>query len=156
MGNCPSALGSCTGNPFNEGEDNGRKKLVLAGVAGFVGMFAFGYIWHVPLLGEFYGQQTGPIALPEMAMPTIILAEIIRAFLLAYIYPLGYKGGSPGMEGHRFGVLMGLFTAMLPLVYVSQLNFASFNWFCVEGLFFVIQGAIAGLIVALIYGGQKA
>lgn len=133
----------------------GVKKLVLGGAVGFVVLFAAGFIWHVPLLGGFYAEQTAAIALPEMVLPVIILAEIIRGFVMAYVYPLGYKGGSPVIEGARFGVLMGLFTAMLPLIYVSRLNFTSFNWFWAEGVFFLIQGALAGIAIAYVHGGKK-
>ena len=131
------------------------KKLVLGGVVGFVVLFGFGFIWHVPLLGGFYAEQTAAVALPQMVLPVIILAELIRGFLMAYAYPLGYKGGSPVVEGARFGLLMGLFTAMLPLIYVSRLNFSSFNWFWAEGAFFAIQGVLAGIAIAYVHGKRK-
>ncbi|MCZ6556921.1 MAG: DUF1761 domain-containing protein [SAR324 cluster bacterium] len=128
-------------------------RFILSGAAAFVVMFVMGFVWHVPLFGAYYAEQASALLKAEMVLPVIILAEVIRAFVLAYVYPLGYKGGAPLVEGGRFGLMMGLFTAMLPLIYVSRYNYTSFNWFWVEGLFFLIQGAAAGIIIAYIHGG---
>lgn len=131
-------------------------RFVIAGVAGFIVLFGLGFAWHVPIFGGFYAEQIFRIARPEMILPTIIIAEIIRAFILAYIYPIGYKGGSPVTEGAKFGIMLGLFTAMMPLIYFARYEYASMAFFWVEGAFFVIQGAIAGIVIALIYGRKSA
>ena len=127
-------------------------RLSLAAAGGVVVMCGLHFVWHAPLFGNFYLEQNAAIRAPEIAVPGIFLAEAIRALVLAFIYPFGYKGGAPAMEGVRFGILMGLFSAMPLLIYVSRYNYSSFTWFWVEGLFFVIQGAIAGIVIAYIHG----
>jgi hypothetical protein len=129
-------------------------KLVLSGVLGALVMVVIGYIWHVPLFGGFYNEQWSSVARPELILWVAVLGEILRGFLLAYIYPIGYKGGQPSMEGLRFGVLLGLFAAMLSLIYFGVFNFASAAWFWAEAAYAVIQTGAAGVVIGLAYGTQ--
>lgn len=127
------------------------KMALPAGVAGFVVLFGLGFLWHVALLGEFYAEQTAAIRLPEAAYPAILGAELVRGFVLAVMFPIGYQGGSRTGEGLRFGLLIGVFSAMAPLYYMGQFNFASSAWFWAEGLFYLVQGAIAGMVIGMVY-----
>jgi hypothetical protein len=74
--------------------------------------------------------------------------------LLVYIYPIGYKGGQPVMEGVRFGVVLGLFAAMLSLIYFGLLNFTSAAWFWAEAVFAGVQTGATGVVIGLVYGTQ--
>ena len=38
----------------------------------------------------------------------VALGFLVLALLMALVYPKGYKGGSPKLEGLRFGVIVGL------------------------------------------------
>ena len=80
---------------------------------------------------------------------------VIQGFVMSYIYPLGYKGGPPAIEGAKFGLAMGLFTAMTAGVYFARFNFSSMSWFWMELIFFLIQGAIAGAVIGMVYGSQS-
>jgi len=44
--------------------------------------------------------------LAESNLFFIILGVLILTVLMAYMYPQGYKGGSPLKEGLRFGVVI--------------------------------------------------
>ena len=129
-------------------------KFLLAGVVGSVVVFVIGWVWHVPLFGSFYAEQQATIRRGEVMMELIVLAEIVRGFVLAYIYPFGYKGGAPWLEGLRFGVILGLFACVGALVALSVLNFASPAWFWMQAIFLIIQQAAAGIGIAYVYGTQ--
>ncbi len=122
-----------------------------AGLAGFVVLFGLGFLWHVALLGDFYAEQTAAIRLPGLAYPAIVIAELVRGFVLAVMFPIGYQGGSRTGEGLRFGLLIGVFSAMAPLYYLGHFDFTSLRWFWAEGLFFLIQGAVAGMVIGMVY-----
>ena len=129
-------------------------RFALAGVAGFVVSFATGAIWHIPLFGDFYAEQIAEIARPGRGVGLIAVASVVRGFLFAYIYPLGYSGGSPLREGAKFGLLMGLVTAFPTAVYYSQVAFASMAFMWVELIFWVIQGPMIGVAIAYVFGSQ--
>jgi hypothetical protein len=129
-------------------------KFALASVVGAVLFVVIGFVWNVSLFGPYLAELSAGVARPEPMVSVAILGEVLRAVLLAYIFPFGYQGGAPWKEGLRFGVLMGLFSAMLSLIYVGVLNFSSFAIFWMDLAFFVIQGAIGGIGIALAYGMQ--
>ena len=89
------------------------KKLLLAWLATFVVTFVLAGLWHVVLLGDFYRTNDVALARAEQNMLFVALGQLILAFLMAFAYPIGYKGGSPVKEGFRFGALIGIIW-MLP------------------------------------------
>ncbi len=84
------------------------KKFVLAWVAAVVVTFLLGVLWHLFLLADFNEVQEQALAREEPNMPVVIVGYLILGFLMAFVYPIGYKGGSPVKEGFRFGALIGL------------------------------------------------
>jgi len=88
------------------------KKVILSTLAAFIAMFALSYLWHVVVMGNFYQEQFANTARATPEFPFIILAYLVLAILMAYIYPTGYKGGTAVSEGMKFGILIGLLTAL--------------------------------------------
>src|SRR3989339_352060 len=70
------------------------KKLLLAWLATFVVTFVLAGLWHVVLLGDFYRTNDVALARAEQNMLFVALGQLILAFLMAFAYPIGYKGGS--------------------------------------------------------------
>jgi len=128
------------------------KKLALSLLAGFVVMFLLGFLWHQFIMSGFYDDQLGDIARPEPKVGFIVLGYLVLALLMAYIYPIGSKGGSPTLEGLKFGALMGLLW-ILPhgLVYVGVANF-TFTYAIVDGLWHVVEEGLGGVVIGLVYG----
>jgi hypothetical protein len=133
-------------------------RLVLAAVVGAVILVLVGTIWHLLLFPGLVLEVRAGLARPEPWVPVAVLGEVLRAVVLAYIYPFGYQGGEPWKEGLRFGIAMGVFSGMITLLYTGALNVAGFGWFWLDLAYFVIQGAIGGIGIALVYGksGAKA
>lgn len=127
-------------------------KLIIAGVVSFAIMFGFGVLWHLLIFADYLQSQFIGIGRLDFLIPIIMGGEFIRSFLMAFIYPFGFKGGSPVKEGAIFGLLMGLFTVPMNLITFGQFRFMNSQWLFVEGAFFIIQGIIGGIAIALIYG----
>jgi len=128
------------------------KKLILAALAGGIGMWLLAGLWHEIIMAQFYTAETNA---SHAGTGIIFTAYLVLGLLMAYLYPLGYKGGRPWLEGLRFGILIGILwvfpheLAMAgahsgPLPYV----FKNAAWHMVE------QGA-GGIIVGLIYSKIK-
>ncbi len=83
------------------------KKFSMAVVGGFFAMFILSGLWHRVILKSFYTEHlTSTLAEPNILF--IVLGYLILEAIMAYLYPLGYKGGSPLKEGLRFGIIIGL------------------------------------------------
>ena len=80
---------------------NGVK--VTSGIAAFVVMFMLSFIWHEVLMGDYYAQILASVARAEPNLVLIGAGYLITAMVMAYVYPIGYKGGSGVGEGLRFG-----------------------------------------------------
>jgi hypothetical protein len=117
------------------------KKFIIATLAAFVVMFLLGGLWHVTLLGDFYTAQT-----------EVLLGVLILAFLMALVYPIGYKGGSPVREGLRFGVLIGLIWILPWSVIIHGIWKYPLLCVIVDSVWHIVEQGIGGLIIGIIYG----
>ncbi|MCH6560347.1 hypothetical protein IH799_08350 [candidate division KSB1 bacterium] len=69
------------------------KKLILASLAGGAVTFLLGGFWHARLMADFYETHGAALTRPEPNMMMVALGSLVIAVLMAYTYPIGYKGG---------------------------------------------------------------
>ena len=132
------------------------KKMLYAWVAGAAGMLILGILWHTVIMGGFYDTHLAAVARDVPKMPFVILGYLVLALLMAYMFPLGYKGGSAVSEGLRFGILIGLlWTLPLQLVFHGLLNLGLTGGLVDAGWHVVEQG-VGGIIIAMVYGAGAA
>jgi hypothetical protein len=124
-------------------------RFILATVGGFIALVVVGLLWYTVVFASFYGDAI--LKTLQAATIMIIVVDILRALILAYVYPIGYKGGTPWLEGIRFGVVMGL-VAGLPTGFFLSAFGQPMNVAGMQLVFHVVQGAVLGVVVALIYG----
>ena len=127
-------------------------KMLYAWLAGAAGMIILGGLWHTVIMGDFYSEQGAAAIRQEPKMFFIILGILVMALLMAYMYPLGYKGGSPVTEGLKFGVLIGL----LVFLTFNLIMHGAFNvtlaGALVDAGWHVVEEGVGGIIIALVYG----
>ncbi len=124
-------------------------RYILAAIGGFVALAVVGMLWHMVVSTGIDSKTV------QAAIGGVIVGDALRALVLAYIYPIGYKGADAWMEGLKFGVMMGLvagLTAGTALAVLTQ----PMGLLVSEFIFLVVQGAINGIVVGLIYGKQAA
>ncbi|WP_372371194.1 hypothetical protein [Candidatus Uabimicrobium sp. HlEnr_7] len=81
------------------------------------------------------------------------LNHIVFAFILAYIYPIGYKGGSLLKEGFCFGVLMGILMFLPTGLVVRGIWEVPANlMFVFNTIFHALAGGVCGVGIAFTYG----
>ena len=83
-----------------------------------------------------------------------ILSMLIQAAITSYLYPRVAKEGAPIREGLKFGLLIGIFMGSYGvLAEAGKYDVGPLSTFLFyEGLFFIIQYAIVGIAIGLIYG----
>ena len=135
--------------------ENGMKikKLLLS----TLGSFVFLLLINAILFPVFF--PDGPPARYENTRPAPLvqyhlLAFIISAFLMSYLYPLLSRGGPAWKEGLKVGVIMGLFVSLPDTLHVYALvetpllvQLLPAVWVC------AIWGG-AGVVIGLIYGKE--
>ena len=121
----------------------------------FVILFIADYLWFGVLftnwLSEYMPGSKGPENIPLHAV-----GELCFAALLAYIYPIGYKGGSPITEGAKFGFLMGLVYSLPGHIHTYAAMGGAKRVACFFVANGIVMGIIGGIAVAKIYGNKSA
>ena len=132
------------------------KKMLQAWLAGFVVMYIISFIWYLFIIEPYNAKQFAEVAREEMSMTMITLGYLVLTFLMSYMYPIGYRGGSPLNEGMRFGVLVGL-TVSIPaaLIFSGTYNMPlAAN--LIDGIYHTAEITIGSIVMALIYGAEPS
>jgi len=131
------------------------KKFSMAVGGSFIVMLFLGWLWHRVILGDFYMEHLkSPLAEPNMLF--IALGFLILAALMAYLYPLGYKGGSPLKEGLRFGVVIGLLWFLPINVIMIGVVDKPGILVVVDGLWRLVEQGIGGIVIGYIYRSKSS
>ena len=132
------------------------KTLVLGAVAYLLVTFPLAYVWHLVAFKGVY-DRLGIFNRGEPIVALGFLVILIQGFLLSYAYPIFRGPGSPLKEGLRFGLFMGFFLWSSQVVAAAAKHqVASLTtWFTVETVYFVIQFALVGLALGLVYGYRE-
>ena len=128
------------------------KKMLFALIAGFVTMFLLSGLWHMVVMADFYATDRPSVAFAEPKMQFIVLGYLILALLMAYIYPLGKKGGSPVIEGLKFGILIGLLWMLPEAVVLFGVFESSGTVLVVDTIWHVVEQGLGGIVIGLVYG----
>ena len=131
------------------------KKLALATIAGGVAMWLLAGFWHLVLMTSFY---TAAGMGEHENMHYIDLGYLILAVLMAYLYPVGYKGGSPILEGLRFGIAMGLLWVLphgIVMLHGASPT-SSLTVVLINSAWHAIEQGVGGIVIGYVYGRHTA
>ncbi len=130
------------------------RKLILAAVLGLVAMMFLSGLWHGLLMHDFY-EAHSPLMREAPLMRIIGLGYFLLGTLMAVIYPKGYEGGSPWLEGVRFGMYMGLlFTLPRGLILYGAEGSHTGLVVVVDAAWHLVEQGVGGIVIALVHGGR--
>ena len=100
------------------------KKLIYATLAGFAVMWILSGIWYMVVMKDFFeeamaGVYNANAILEEPNLIFIAIGYLIYALIMAYIFPIGYKGGSAVTEGLKFGAIVGVLITV-PMTFINM------------------------------------
>jgi len=128
------------------------KKLSLATLGGTISMWLLAGLWHEVIMASFYNTETHAT---HEGTWIIFLAYLILGLLMAYIFPLGYKGGKPLPEGLRFGIIMGLIWVFPHELAMAGAHGESLSYVFKNAAWHVLEQGAGGIVIALVYKKVK-
>ena len=132
------------------------KKLFFATLSFFVLTMATAYPWHMIWFHNLYVEM-GAVTRPEPIMPLGIAAVLIQGIVIAYLYPLYYKGGNPVVQGVKFSLIMGLMVyTVMAFATAAKIRIEPVSTFLLYStVFSCIQFTVTGVALGLIYGRKN-
>ena len=130
-----------------------NKKSVLAAVIYIVISMALGMAWHFVIFKDMY-HNLGIYNRAEPIIPLGLTSMVIQGIILAYLYPIFYRGGSPIGQGIKFGFIMGAYLfSISTLANAAKIQVSSMTtWLLIQTAFHGIQFLLAGMGIGLVYG----
>lgn len=80
-----------------------------------------------------------------------LLALFITALLMAYLYPIGYKGGAAWKEG----LLLAVFVSLPNLFHVYAMVNTSITGQLLPVVWTAVTWGLAGVVIGWIHGGKE-
>lgn len=128
-------------------------KFWMAAAGYLVLTFVIAGTWHLALFQNIYA-RLGVFTRPRPIIALGLLSMVLQAVVVAYLYPLVYRGGPPAAEGARFGLLLGVFmgsNAVLAEAGKNQVGSLR-TWIPLEGVYYLFQFVVVGMVIGLVYG----
>jgi hypothetical protein len=114
---------------------------------------AVAYPWHMMLFHDLY-EGLGAYTRSDPSIPLGMLAMLIQGIVIAYLYPLYYKGGNPVVEGIKFSLIIGavVYSAM-GFAMAAKIDINPISTFLLYSIAFqVIQFVLTGAALGMIFG----
>ena len=124
---------------------------LLGLVGAFAVMFGLGGLWHQVLMGDYYAAIMPSVIRADPNLFAIGCGYLITAAVMAFVFPIGYKGGSGVAEGLRFGAVIGLLWWLPANVVLSGVYDTSVASGLVDGVWHIAEGAAGGVVVGVLY-----
>ena len=118
-------------------------------------MFLLGGLWHMSIMNTFYEEHSAASPLNEPKLQFIVLGYLILGFLMAYIFPKGYRGGGAVGEGLRFGAVIGLLWVLPHAVVLHGVEFGAMGeLILVDAVWHMVEQGVGGVAVAALLRGK--
>ena len=116
-----------------------------------VAYFVLGGFFYAWLMKDWFAAQ-GMSMSESMSMGWIFAATLAYGLLMAYTFPLGYKGGPAVVEGVRFGVLFALIVNLPSSFFIMSQGQWTVLAMLVGLIWEIVVGALLGFLTAKLYG----
>ena len=106
-------------------------------------------LWHKLLMVQFYASE---VDATHEGTGIIFIAYIILGILMAYLYPLIYKGGKPAVEGIKIGIVIGILWVFPHELAMAGAHGESISYVFKNAIWHIFEQGVGGLIIGLVYG----
>ena len=127
------------------------KKLLLATLFGGVGMWVLGGLWHNLIMANLYEKTHAT----HDGVAVLLLANLILALMMSYLYDRISKKGSYIWEGIKFGAFIGLLWVFPHGLAMVGAHDASLIYLIKNSAWHIVEQGFGGLIIAFVYDKVK-
>jgi len=124
------------------------KKLITSTLAVGFTMWVISGLWHNLILANFYVNETGA---SHDGIGLLLIAYLILALFMSYMYPQGYKGGKPILEGLRFGIMIGLLWVFPHELAMAGAHGEPLAYVFKNALLHAVEQGLGGVLLGIIY-----
>lgn len=124
------------------------RSMIIATLVGGLGMWVTAGLWHNLVLPLF----NKSIEAHHDGLGIMLIAYLILAILMTYIYSLVYKGGKPIIEGLKIGVIIGILWVFPHGLTMAAAHDTSIFYEVKNALWHMVEQGIGGIIIAVIIG----
>lgn len=124
------------------------KYFLFAALAAGIGMWILAGIWHEIIALAFYTEENKTA---HEGLGILFAAYLVLGLLMAYLYPLGYKGGKPVIEGFRFGLVIGLLWVFPHGLAMAGAHGESLSYVFKNSAWHMVEQGFGGIIIALVF-----
>jgi hypothetical protein len=124
------------------------KKLVFSTLVAGFGMWVIAGIWHNLIMANLYKS----VHATHDGIGLLLIAYLVLALIMSYIYPLGYKGGKPIIEGLKFGAIIGILWVFPHGIAMAGAHGDSLVYVIKNATWHIVEQGLGGIIIGLIYG----
>ena len=124
------------------------KKFTFATLASGVTMWILAGLFHELVMAKFYTAETNAT---HEGTGIIFLAYIFLSIIMSFMYPIGYKGGRPAIEGLRFGVIIGLLWVFPHELAMAGAHSTSILYVLKNAAWHMVEQGAGGIVIGLIY-----
>ena len=124
-----------------------RNLSMFTAVVGF-SMWVVSGLWHNLILANFYAQKGAS----HEGIGILFISYLILALIMSYLYPFGYRGKAPWLEGLRFGIMIGILWVFPHELAMAVAHGESLSYVFKNGAWHAIEQGIGGIILGSIYG----
>jgi len=118
---------------------------------------AIAYPWHIVWFHDAYAAM-GAMTRAEPIIPMGMLSMLLQGVVIAYLYPIYYRGGQPIVEGIKFSLIVGLvvYSVMGPAT-VAKFDINPVSTFLAyHTVFQILQFLLTGAALGAIFGRMPA
>ncbi len=128
-----------------------KKKFMLATLAGGITMCVVAGIWHNVIMANLYNKQHAE----HEDIALLIIAYLILAMFMSYLYPLFHKVENRVLNGLLFGSIIGLLWVFPHDLAMAGAHNTSLFYAIKNGAWYMVEQGIGGIVIALILGKKN-
>lgn len=131
-------------------------KLIISTIVGAIIFFLLGWLIYGVILADYLGTLRNLMRpSSDMKWWALIVAQVLHALILSYLYMKTYKGESPFKEGFLFGLAIGILMSAPYVFYLWSSYKVSYRSAIGDGAVSFIMNFIVGIVIGLIFGKKE-
>ena len=125
-----------------------KKKFMLSTLACGITMWVVAGIWHNVIMANFYNKQHAE----HEDIALLIIAYLILAMFMSYLYPLFNKLENRALNGLLFGGIIGLLWVFPHELAMAGAHGTSILYVIKNATWHIVEQGIGGIVIAFIFG----